>query len=636
VDSQTRLYEDAGLYQDAAGTLHGSGRGVSHGFHAGHSHLHTVQFYEDDQVFVEGLSQYIGSALGAGGACVVIATAAHRERVAERLTAWGIDLRIAARSNRYIALDAEETLAQFMVGGWPNEQLFWNTIEPALLRAQGMIRSKATSVVVFGEMVALLWAEGKREAAVRLEQMWNDLARRQPFSLRCAYPMGCFRNRAEDRLFRQMCGEHSAVVPAESYTLLGGEDARLRMVSSLQQKAQTLEAVVEEREREIAQRKRVEERLRRSEEFASTIVENSLDCVYVLDLDGRIAYISPPGQRALEIGDMSQLPGRRWTDFWKEEDQGRAEAALAAARWGGTGGFQGDCATPGGILKSWDVRITAARGSDGEVEQLIVVAHDITELKRAQMAVIQSEKLAAAGRLAATIAHEINNPLEAVTNYIYLAKTSPGVPEEVCRQLEIADQELARVAQIAQQTLGFYRDGSQYRWVDVAEVMRDVMTLYERKARYKRLETEVSADGELKLYARQGELRQALGNLIANAIDASRDGGKLWLRAQPTKNWTNGMEAGVRITLADNGSGMAPEVQRQIFVPFFTTKADVGTGIGLWVTKNLIEKQGGYMRFRSRQGAGAGTVMSLFLPVKREGGAGCGAARQVKDGVKAD
>jgi signal transduction histidine kinase len=185
----------------------------------------------------------------------------------------------------------------------------------------------------------------------------------------------------------------------------------------------------------------------------------------------------------------------------------------------------------------------------------------------------------------------------------------------VCRHLEIADRELARVAQIAQQTLGFYRDNSKHKWVAVSELIRDVMMLYERRIRYKQLETKIDTDAGLKIYGKQGELKQALSNLIANAIDASREGGKLWLRAQTSRNWTNGREAGVRITLADNGSGMTPEVQRQIFVPFFTTKADVGTGIGLWVTKSLIEKQGGYMRFRSKQGQEAGTVMSLFLPL---------------------
>jgi signal transduction histidine kinase len=225
------------------------------------------------------------------------------------------------------------------------------------------------------------------------------------------------------------------------------------------------------------------------------------------------------------------------------------------------------------------------------------------------------EKVAASGRVEETTARDVNNPLEAVTNFIYLAKTTKGIPEEVCGMLEVADRELARVAQIAQQTLGFYRDNSQHKWVRVGDIVSDVMMLYERKLRYKQLDTKIEVDAELKLHLKQGELKQALANLIANAIDASSEGGKLRLRARPSRNWTNGMEEGVRITLADNGSGMSSEVQQRIFVPFFTTKQDIGTGIGLWVTKTLIEQQGGYLRFRSKQGQGAGTVMTIFLPL---------------------
>ena len=246
------------------------------------------------------------------------------------------------------------------------------------------------------------------------------------------------------------------------------------------------------------------------------------------------------------------------------------------------------------------------------MEQLIAVSRDTTELRSAQKAAIQAEKLATAGRQAATIAHEINNPLEAVTNFIYLA--NPDVPEEVCRQLAVADRELARVAAIARQTLRFYKDNSKHRWVPVAEVIEDVLTIYDRKMMNKHLEVRIVVDPKLTVYARHGELKQALSNLVANAIDASQDCGKLWLRAQATKKWSNEMEEGVRITLADNGSGMPPEVQRRIFVPFFTTKSEIGTGIGLWVTKCLVEQQGGSLRFRSRQGQKGGTAMSFFVP----------------------
>lgn len=572
---------------------------------------HSVQFYEDDSALLNSLSEFIGSSLGTGGSCVVIATAKHREELAERLQGWGIDVPFAIHNNRYISLDAEETLARFLVNDWPDEDLFQAAIEPALMQAKAGLCHKSQPIVAFGEMVALQWAAEKREAAIRLEQLWNQLAHKHSFTLRCAYPMG---GQLQSDMFLQVCAEHGTVIPAESYSSLGSEDERLRMVSSLQQKAQTLQAAVEEREQEILRRKSIELKLRRSQEFANKIVESSVDCVKVLDLEGRLEYMNTPGQRALEIEDIHMFLGRRWVDFWSEEDRPRAEAALAAAKAGGMGAFRGDCPTLGGIAKSWDVRITPALNGAGETERLIAVARDITELRKAQSAVLQAEKLAAIGRMAATIAHEINNPLEAVTNFIYLAKTAEDVPKEISGYLEIADQELARVAQIAQRTLGFYRDPAIHRRFGVADLIDDVMAVYEGKLRNKQLKAEILIDRELMLCTKQGEFKQALANLVANAIDASSVGGTLWLRAQSTRNWTNGMAPGVRITLADNGSGMTPEVQRQIFVPFFTTKADVGTGIGLWVTKSLIEKLGGYLRFRSRHGENGGTVMSFYLP----------------------
>ena len=578
---------------------------------------HSVQFYEDDAVFIDGLSEFVGSALGTGGACVVIATSGHRERLAARLGEWGIDLSVAGNSLRYLCLDAQATLAKFMVGGWPNEERFCTVIEPVLMQARVGLGRKTGPVVAFGEMVALLWAEGKCEAAIRLEQLWNELAGRHAFSLRCAYPMGCF-GEAHGELFSQICAEHNAVIPTESYTSLKNEDERLLMVSVLQQKAQTLQSAVLDRQREMAQRKRAEDNLRRTEEFASKVIESSVDCIKVLDLEGRLEYMSPPGQKALEIADVNEVLGRRWVDFWNEEDRTRAEAALAEAKAGGVGNFRGDCVTRSGHMKSWDVKITPALDSNGTIERLIVVSRDITELKQAELVTLQAEKLAATGRFAATMAHEINNPLEAVMNFIYLAKTSEGVPESVCRQLEIADRELARVAQIAQQTLGFYRDSAQRKWVSISELIHEVLALYEPKLRYKRLKAEIIADADLKVNVKQGELKQVLSNLLTNAIDASSHDGTLWLRVHPSKNWTNGMERGMRITVADNGSGMTPEVKNRIFVPFFTTKPDVGTGIGLWVTKNLIENQGGYMRVRSRQGSSAGTAMSFFLPLTQD------------------
>jgi PAS domain-containing protein len=299
---------------------------------------HSVQFYDDENIFLEGLSEFVGAALGTGGACVLIATRRHREAVAERLCSWGINTAFAMRGDRYLALDAEETLAHFMVDGWPDESLFRAAILPLLERAKIGLRRRSDALVAFGEMVAVLWAQGRCEAAVRLEEMWNELLRQHAFSLRCAYPMHLFADGAQAGLFSPVCKQVHWVC------------------ASLQQKTQILQAVVEAREREIAQRKRAEERLRRSEEFTKKVVESSVDGVEVLDLEGRLEYMSPPGQRALEIADIAPYLGRPWLELWREEDRERAAGAVAAAKGGAVGIFQGDSVLPSGLVKSWDVR----------------------------------------------------------------------------------------------------------------------------------------------------------------------------------------------------------------------------------------------------------------------------------------
>jgi PAS domain S-box-containing protein len=573
---------------------------------------HSVHFYDDDHLFLDSLSEFVGAALGAGGACVVIATEPHRSELARSLTSLGLDLSLAAATNRYIALDAADLLNCFMVDGWPDDARFLQTIEPKLRQARSGSRHPATPVAAFGEMVSVLCAQGLIEAAMRLEQLWIELAKRHALSLRCAYPMHLFSDTDASDGFHRICAEHNAVIPAESY--LNPQRTAFPAGPELHLYSTPLYFALELRQKEIENRRKVEERLRATEEFARAITESSVDWVTVLSLDGRVLYVNPQGAEAIAIDDTTETLGQKWTDLWEEADRGRAQTELAAASKGRVGSFQAECSSRTGRRKCWDVKITPARGADGHVERLIAVARDISELRQAQTAAIHAEKLATAGRMAASIAHEINNPLEAVTNFLFLAQTAPDVPESVRLHLELADRELTRVAHIARQTLGFYRSTSVSRWIGVADLVGDALMIYERRLRNKDLSVEVDVDSELAVYGKDGELRQVLLNLTANAIDACQNGGRIWIRAQRNRNWTNGAEQGIRFTLADNGTGIAPEVKGHVFAPFFTTKADVGTGIGLWVTKCLVEQRGGYVRFRSRQGAPSGTIMTFFVP----------------------
>ncbi len=212
---------------------------------------HFVQFYETDAFLLNSLSGFIGTGLSAGEAGIVVATKAHREALEELLQEYGLDVAAARASGTYISLDAAETLSKFMVEGSPEPALFARVIGDIIARAA----EGGQRVRIFGEMVALLWADGNYDAAIHLEELWNDLQEIYSFSLFCSYPINGFGGEALAKPLSDVCAGHSRVIPAESYTALINPDDRLRAITLLQQKARSLEA-------EIAERKEAEDALR--------------------------------------------------------------------------------------------------------------------------------------------------------------------------------------------------------------------------------------------------------------------------------------------------------------------------------------------------------------------------------------
>ena len=249
-----------------------------------HDHRgHEVQFYSEDSFLLDDLSRFIGTALGGGDAAIVIATKAHRDGLARRLRARGFDTAGAAKRSRYLPLDAAETLSKFMVDGSPDGERFVAIMTEIIDRARTAAEGGNPRVVAFGEMVALLWAEGNSQGALRLEEMWNELARSRSFSLRCAYPIAGFNRADHGDAFLQICGEHTNVIPGESYTQLDSEDEKLRNISQLQQKAQALET-------EKAERSRIQQFLQNREADLAEILENAVEGVQQVGPDQRILW----------------------------------------------------------------------------------------------------------------------------------------------------------------------------------------------------------------------------------------------------------------------------------------------------------------------------------------------------------
>lgn len=254
---------------------------------------------------------------------------------------------------------------------------------------------------------------------------------------------------------------------------------------------------------------------------------------------------------------------------------------------------------------------TLVRNQAGQVMIGLLTIRDVTGLKKAQLALVRSEKLASVGRMAATIAHEINNPLAAVMNSLFLVSNTPGLSEASRVNLDLADQELRRIAHITRQTLGFYREGGHPATVHLADVIDGTLDLYATRLKNKSATVEKRYRGEGKVFAIEGEVRQIVSNLVANSIDALANAGKLRIRITPI----NDRCPMTRLTIADTGIGILPENLKQLFEPFFTTKQSFGTGLGLWITSELVKKHAGSIRVRSR--VGRGTVFCIWLPTER-------------------
>jgi PAS domain S-box-containing protein len=266
---------------------------------------------------------------------------------------------------------------------------------------------------------------------------------------------------------------------------------------------------------------------------------------------------------------------------------------------------------------TWLVSAYPVRTAPRHVRWAGIIIRDVSERVRDEEALRKTEKLAATGRLAASIAHEINNPLEGLTNLLYLLRTFSGLTGPALDYVQMAEHQTRRISEIAQKTLRFYRQSTSPVRAKVGELIDSIVDLYKARMNTLNIHLERDWDAELTLFCYEGEVRQVLANLVGNAIDAMPNGGQLVIRAAPSRRWDDSGMPGVRITVADTGYGMTPEVRNRIFEAFYTTKDATGTGLGLWVSQEIIAKHRGLVHVRSRA-AGAvhtsGTVFQLFLP----------------------
>jgi len=368
--------------------------------------------------------------------------------------------------------------------------------------------------------------------------------------------------------------------------------------------------------------KRADEELRLTQQRFEMAIRPTPVSVFNQDRDLRMTWV----YNAAAGYDGAVLLGKRDRDIVERPEDAVAIEAIKQ-RAIETGELQRAEVTAhlSGVPRIYDMVVAPLRDAAGNITGITCATIDITErkreitdLQRAHEALIKSEKLAAVGRLASSIAHEINNPLEAVNNILYLARTSPECPESVIEFLLMAEEELQRVAHVTRQTLGFYRETVSPRKVPLDQILDSAADLHRRKAVERKAIVRKQYRGDFHVTAIPGELRQVFSNLLANSLDAIEDGGTVVLRTSRCTSRSG--QPHLRVIVADNGSGISPEIQERIFEPLFTTKVATGSGLGLWVVRQIVDKHGGSIAVRSRTaGPYQGTSFVVTLPDLNDG-----------------
>jgi signal transduction histidine kinase/ActR/RegA family two-component response regulator len=567
--------------------------------------VHAVQFYEREEFLVEVVGDYLSEGASAGDPLVVIATEAHRRAFTDRLTLLGDDVDALCRDGQLILLDAALTLASFMNGAAPDARLFAAHIGDVIGRAAAL--RPGAHVRAYGEMVDLLWRDGRPDAAIRLEELWNDLANKYTFSLLCAYPMGNFYKEAHGQHFEHICRTHSRVRPAE---VPDDVDARAREIASLQQRAEALNAEVEQRkELEKALRDALAERRREEQrrEFlldATMLLNRSLD--YEARL-GEVADLAVPRLADWCAVDVPDTDGglRRVAEAPCPRELGRGEQPLVLPmkvgdRMVGTLTLFRDDG-------DYDVELAA------ELARRAAVALDNALLYRLAQHANRTKD-----EFLATLSHELRTPLTAILGWARLI-TIGGLDAETMRTaVETIERSAQTQATIIDDLLDLSRVVTgkltlQSELVDVGAVAGNAVQTLRLAAEAKGIHLDVSIPaGRTIVTGDSTRLQQIAWNLLSNAIKFSETGGSVSLSLQRGRDHA-------RVVVSDNGRGIAPEFLPHVFEAFrqadgASTRLYGGLGLGLAIVKYLTELHGGTVTAVSG-GIGRGAAFTVSLPL---------------------
>ena len=567
---------------------------------------HYVQFYETDDFLLHSLEAFIQAGLDAGDACIMVATPAHRQALETRLTFGGYDLAAAHTRGDYLWLDAGEALARLMADGSPQPDRFVDIVGSLIVEAAEGDRH----VRAFGEMVALLWAAGNTSAAIRLEELWNDLHHTaRPFSLLCAYPMRDFAGESNEAQLTKVCRQHSRVIPDESYTALTSADERLRAITLLQQKASSLDTV-------IAERKAAVEHLRISENRYRRLFEACTDGILIVDPDTCTIDDANPVMTDLLGYTHQQLLGKKLWQIGLFPDRETVQDVLRDLQEQRFVRHETlPLRTSNGERRYVEFVSTQFRANGHDVIQCNL--RDITERKRAADEQKQLEERKNA--FISMASHELKTPVTSLMGFTQVLQrrlqTQYADPQTMLfldrmttqlNKLTNLISDLLDVSKMEAGSLAF-READ----VDLDALVRE--TVENVQAAVTTHQICVQGATNAHVYGDQDRLGQVLINLLTNAIKYSPEAEAVVVHLA-----SDGEQA--EVAVRDFGIGIAEEHHERVFERFYQVTSQQentypGLGIGLYIAHTIVERHGGRLWIESA--VGAGSLFRFTLPLSR-------------------
>jgi PAS domain S-box-containing protein/excisionase family DNA binding protein len=547
---------------------------------------HVVQFYEADAFLLDAITEFIGGALRAGEAAVVVATAAHRRGLEDRLQSGGLAVAAAQAHGRYVALDAAETLSRFMVDGEIDPERFTDVVGGIV----GQAARGGRRVRIFGEMVALLALGGDHELARELEELWNGLLATHGCALLCAYPIDSLAGEALSELLGGVCDAHSRVIPTDSYTSLEDPDDRLRAVALLEQKAAALKAADADRRRLEATAYRL-----------AAIVESSDDAILGKTLDGIVTDWNRGAERLYGY-TPAEIIGQPVSILMPDDRPDEFPSIMERLQRGERiDHYETERVAKNGRRLSVSVTISPIRDGTGQIVGASAIARDISERRALER--MQSDFLA-------MVSHELRSPLATVKGLAQLMQRRGAYSERsldgIVAQVNHLDRlvgDLLDVARLEAGRLELSREP-----VDLVKLVAENVHQAQARTEDHVLRVEAPAPQLTGSYDRV-RLNQVLQNLLGNAIKYA-PGGQILVRLV-----ADGTEA--RISVADEGPGIAQEEAPRLFERFYRAAATAdgakGFGIGLYVARTLVEAHGGRIWVAPRPGPGTEFIFTLPL-----------------------